>query len=59
MDVKGLNRELLRMQHIDRLQVYHKQDSMFDGADTSRFKLLPNILDSAYDSSGKINVFVT
>jgi hypothetical protein len=32
---------------------------MFDGADTSRFKLLPNILDSAYDSSGKINVFVT
>ena len=54
MDKSVLNRELTRMQHIDRLKVAHAKDSFYN-PDTSR--LLPS-LHTAH-MSGSVNAFVT
>ena len=54
MDKSVLNRELTRMQHIDRLKVAHAKDSFYN-PDTSR--QLPS-LHTAH-MSGSVNAFIT
>ena len=54
MDKSVLNRELTRMQHIDRLKVAHAKDTFYN-PDTSR--LLPS-LHTAH-MSGSVNAFIT